>query len=229
MGDFILQFDKIHALKFKNASGLFLHVLIIFDCLALFCWPYLGRSDVWLFLIFVCITHYAQDWAKIKFTSQSKHGLFFFILDQVLHIAFISMIFLTDLRYMKAPWNESSTFLSSLYSNNVIALYVIGLIAVSYVVHFMILLVKEDYLKMKGMISVFEKRYGFLERIIIFSAVLLGRLWLIAVPVILALRPLLYKTAKGKLNVSSRFASWQEIVLSGAGGILTGLIFCMFI
>ncbi len=200
-----------------------LHVAIVFGCLALSCWPYLGQIHVWLLLAFIGITHYTQDWAKITFTSQSKHGLFFFILDQVLHILFISVIFLTNIRHVSAPFNEGGNALIGLYNNNFIILILIGAISASYMAHYMILLIKIDYLNMKGTVSTFEKRYGFLERIIIFFAIIAGQLWFISIPVILALRPTFYKAAKGKLNVSSRFASWQEIVLSGSGGVLTGL------
>ena len=229
MGDFLLQFDKIHASKFKNTWGLFIHILIVVGCLAVFCLPYLDQLNVWLFLMFVGVSHYIQDWAKIKFTTRSKHGLLFFLLDQILHILFISALFLTDLKNIGTPLNKDGSVLLELYNNDPIILYVIVLISVSYMGHYIILLFKKDYLKIETGISVFEKRYGFMERIIIVSTFIAGQSWFVLIPLILALRPVLFKTLGDKLSVSDRFASWTEVILSGTTGILTGLIFCIFI
>jgi hypothetical protein len=228
VGDFILQFDKIHALKFKNRWGLLLHVLIVTGCLATFCWPYVHESTLWFFLAFIGTTHYVQDWAKIKFTG-IKHGFFFFLLDQALHILFISAVFLTNLQNVPAPFNENRNFLLNLYNNDVLALYIVALIIVSYMAHYLIILFKTDYLKINGAISSFEKRYGFMERIILLSASIVGNLWLIVIPLVLMLRPFLFRTLRHQLNISDRFASSAEIALSGAAVILTGLVFGLFL
>lgn len=215
-------------MKFKRRWGLFVHVLIVFACLALFCFPYLGQTDIWLFLLFIGITHYIQDWAKIKFTSGSKYELLFFLLDQILHVLFISTIFLTDLQYTSAP-NNSGSVLLSLYTNDPIVLYATAVIAASYMGHYMILLFKKDYLNKTEQVSPFEKRYGFLERILIVSTFFVETLWLLLIPVLLALRPLFARTMHNKLNISEHFASRTEIILSGAVAILTGLAFYMLI
>ncbi len=225
VGDFLLQFNKIHALKFKHGWGLLLHVLIVVGCLSAFCWPYLGQRNVWIFLVFVGTTHYVQDWAKIKFTGKTKRNLFFFLIDQAFHVLFISLIFATSLKDIGPPFNKDGNALFNAYNNNFLILYFIALIIVSYMAHYIILIVKTDYLKGESTVSAFEKRYGFMERIILFSALLSGGLWLVSVPLVLILRPLLFKTLKDKLNISDRFASPAEILLSGSAVILTGFIF----
>jgi len=128
-----------------------------------------------------------------------------------------------------APLNKTGNAFLELYNNNLLILYFTALIAVSYMAHYMILLFEADYLKIESAVSIFEKRYGFMERILIFCALIAGQLWLISIPLVLALRPLLFKTLKHKLDISDRFASFEEIVLSGSAGILIGLIFYIFI
>ena len=229
VGDFVLQFDKLHALKFKNAGGLLLHILVVIACFAAFCWPYLDRPVLWLFFVFIGITHYAQDWAKIKFTTHLKHGSLFFMLDQILHVLFISMVLFTGLHAVRPPLNINGNFFINLYNNNTIALYLIMVIIASYASHYIILLVKKDYLRIAGTVSRFEKRYGFFERIMIVSAMIAGGLWLLLIPLTLALRPVLFRTIKDKLSVSAYFASRTEIFLSAAASILTGLIFYLLV
>jgi len=224
----LLQFDKIYALKFKHVNGIVFHTLIIFGCLVSFSWPYLGQSNIWIFLALIAITHFIQDWAKIKFTRQSKHSLFFFVLDQVLHVSLLAILFLTDLKNGTPPLNNNGNALITLYNNDFILLYFTAIIISSYMGYFVILLFKTDYLKKGDSGNVFEKRYGFAERFIITSVLLIERLSPLLIPFVLAARPLLFRMMKKKLGLSVQFASWTEIILSGAFGILTGLIFRLF-
>jgi len=229
IGDFLFQFDLVHALKVKGPKGLLFHVGIVIGCLLIFCGPYLDQPITWLFLLYIGITHYVQDWAKIRFTSQSKHQLFFFCLDQIVHIAFIATIFWTSLRSIDPLANPDNHLFVNLYNNNTIILYFITAIIASYAGHYMIILFKSDFLNINRPYSVFEKWYGFMERILIISVFFLGNLWPLSIPIILVFRPILYRAMMDRLNLSDLFSSKTEIILSGAFGVSTGLIFYIFL
>jgi len=229
IGDFLLQFDRVHALKVKGPKGLLLHVGIILGCLLIFCSPYFDQPITWLFLSYIGITHYIQDWAKIRFTSQSKHQLFFFCLDQIVHIAFIATIFWTSLRAIDPLANPNNYLFLNLYNNNAIILYFIAAITASYAGHYMIILYKKDFLNIDRPYSVFEKWYGFMERIFVVSVFYLGDSWLILIPLILVIRPILYRVMMDRLNLSDQFSSKTEMILSGVVGISASLIFYIFI
>ena len=216
-------------MKFKKITGVVLHTLIIFACLILFSWPYLTRWNLWVFLTLIALTHFVQDWAKIKFTRQSKHSLFFFVLDQVLHVSLLATLFLTDLKNGQPPLNNNNNALIALYNSDFVCLYITAIIVSSYIGYFIILIFKRDYLKKENPDNSFERKYGFIERFSITSALLVEGLSPLLIPLILAVRPLLSRTMKEKLGLSSQFASWTEILLSGAFSILTGLIFYTFI
>jgi len=228
IGDFLFQFDLVHALKVKGPKGLLLHVGIVSGCLLVFCGPYLNQPITWLFLSYIGITHYIQDWAKIQFTSHSKHQLFFFCLDQIVHIAFIATIFWTSLRVIDPLANPNQHLFLDLYNSNAIILYFITAIIASYVGHYVIILLKKDFLKTDRPYSVFEKWYGFMERIFVVSVFFLGNPWLILLPLIFVIRPILYRAMMDRLNLSDQFSSKTEMILSGIIGISTGLIFYIF-
>jgi len=229
IGDFLLQFDLVHALKVKGPKGLLLHVGIVLGCLMFFCSPYFDQPITWLFLSYIGITHYIQDWAKIKFTSQSKHQLFFFCLDQIVHVAFIATIFWTSLRDTGPLANPNNHLFLDLYNDNATILYYITAITASYTGHYLIILFKIDFHNNNRPYSVFEKWYGFIERIFIVSVFFLGIPWPVLVPIILAGRPVLYRAMMDKLELSDQFSSKKEIILSGGIGITTGLILYMLI
>jgi len=229
IGDFLLQFDIVHALKVKSPKGLLLHVGIVIGCLLIFCGPYLDQPVTWLFLSYIGITHYIQDWAKIKFTSHSKHQLFFFCLDQVVHIAFIATIFWTRLEVIGPLANPNNYLFLDMYNSNAVIAYFITAIIASYAGHYMIILYKKDFLSNDRPYSVFEKWYGFMERIFIVSVFFLGNYWLVLAPIILAIRPVLYRAMMDRLELSDQFSSKKEIILSGGIGIIAGLILYILI
>ena len=225
IGDFLFQFYLVYALKGKGPKGLLLHVGIVIGCLLIFCGPYLDQPITWLFLLYIAVTNYIQDWAKIKFTSHSKHQLFFFCLDQIVHIAFLATIFWTSLQTIAPFANPNNHLFLDLYNNNAIILYFITAIVASYAGHYIIILLKKDYLNIDRPYSVFEKWYGFMERIFIVSTFFLGNKWPLFVPAILLVRPILYRIMMDKLNLSDQFSSKTETILSGVIGTVTGLIF----
>ncbi|MBN1869547.1 MAG: DUF3307 domain-containing protein [Candidatus Omnitrophica bacterium] len=229
IGDFLLQFDKLYALKNKHISGVFLHSLIIYCCLLAFSWPYLGQISLWILVTPIASLHFIQDWAKIRFTKDSKHNLFFFILDQILHVSLLAALFLTNLRTSVPPLNSNNNMFIALYNNDFIVLYLAAVIISSYMGYFVIVLFKNEYLHQESHYTYFEKNYGFAERFMITSILLIEALSLFLIPFVLALRPLLFRIMKRKWNLSVQFVSLREMILSGAYGALIGLIFRFFV
>jgi hypothetical protein len=229
IGDFLLQFDKLYALKFKHISGVVLHTLIIYCCLITFSWPYLDQGLLWAFLTGIALLHFVQDWAKIRFTKNSEHNLFFFVLDQILHVSLLAVMFLTPLRNNPAPLNKHHNILISLYNNNFLLIFITAAIISSYMGYFVIPLFKQDYLKMKSSYTAFERNYGFIERFLL-TSILLFKSWLpFWILPILVLRPLFAKIIKKEEMISSEFASGTEIILSASYSILIGLLFRAFV
>jgi len=227
IGDFLFQFDKVHALKVKGSKGLLLHVGIVMGCLLIVCGPYLDQPITWLLLLFIGVTHYVQDGTKIKLTGHSRHQLFFFSLDQVLHIAFIAIVFCTSLGSHGPLPNPNNNLFLKLYNSNAIILYYISAIIASYAGHYIIILIKKDFFNIDSSYSVFEKWYGFVERIFIVSVIFPGILWPVWVPAILIIRPILNKSMKKTLNLSDQFSSMREIFLSGTLSTVIGFIYYM--
>jgi len=125
--------------------------------------------------------------------------------------------------------NSDNSILIDLYNNDFACLYLTAVIISSYMGYFVILLFKKDFLKKESSGDAFEKIYGFIERFGITSFLLLEGLSPLLIPCVLAVRPLLFRMMKKKLGLSVQFASWTEIILSGAFGVLTGLIFRLFV
>jgi len=220
-----LQFDIIYSLKVKSLKGLLLHVSLVVVCLIVIAGPYLDQPNMWLFIGFIAFTHYIQDWSKIKLTGGLNKDLFFFCLDQIMHVAFLAVIFLTDFRNVNPLSNPDHSIFIDLYNNDATIIYFISAIIASYAGHYIILLFKLEYLNIKSSPGIFEKWYGFIERICIVSVIAPGILWPVLIPVILAFRPIIYRMRKDKLNLSDHFSSKTEIILSGVFSTLTGLIF----
>ena len=117
----------------------------------------------------------------------------------------------------------------NLYSSDPVILYFITALMASYGGHYIIVLVKQDYLQMKSSNSLFEKLLGFMERILVISTFFIGMPQPVLIPLIFIIRPYLYKVSKSTLNLSSQFSSYREILFSGALSIAMGLVFYMLI
>jgi len=192
-------------------------------------WPYLHQPRLWLFFLFIGVTHYIQDWAKIKFTTGQKHSLLFYVLDQLLHVMVIAAIFLTDLRSLHPPVDAAAgSFAQYLYNSNTFILYLNALIVASYAGHFSIVLFRQDYYPVAIPNNPFENAYGMAERALIVSLFFMQPVWLLLIPFILALRFLIFKQMNDNLNLPAPFVSLTEIMLSGGIAITAGLIFYPF-
>ncbi len=220
IGDYPLQINRIHALKFKGLKGNIPHILIVMGCFILLSLPFLHLPLMWLLILFIGVTHLFQDFGKIQLGKVSKHNFLFYLLDQIMHAAAISFIFLTNLKNI-GPIKENNP-IAAIYNNDFLVLFIIAVIAASYNGHYMIILFKKDYLKKDSKYTPFEKWYGFAERTIMVALAFIGNILFFAIPIIPFLRYIVYRIKKDK--TTEQFKSITEIALSGIIGLICALI-----
>ncbi len=89
-GDFVLQTDRIYALKIVSLKGQFLHAVMNFISVFLFVFiAYFNLLPAIISALIVFITHFIIDYIKLKIKERNP---FLFILDQALHIGVILVI-----------------------------------------------------------------------------------------------------------------------------------------
>ncbi len=225
LGDFPFQFDKIYKLKLTGLKGIIPHVAIIFACSAALSWPYLHLPLVWLFILFISITHLIQDSAKLNYGAV-KHSFWAYILDQLTHAGIISLIFLTDLKNLQPPVDQAN-ILVRIYSNNTLMVYCIGILFATYNGFFMIRCFHDTFIG-KAQYSSFEKWYGMLERCLIVFLFILKWPFLLLLAILPLLRPMIFVLGKKHLHLQDNFVSFTEIILSWSIALLTGFILYFF-
>ena len=223
LGDYPFQFNKIYLLKQKGFWGVLPHTLLIVLSYIIMLFPYLHLPQIWVGILIIGVTHQIQDWAKIKFIDILKIDFIFYVIDQILHIALITLIFRTKLRFLEPPISNGN-FLINLYNNNSLILLLIATIVASYNGYYMILLIKKNHFKSIVKYSLEEKWYGMIERAIVVFLFFLGRFWpLLAFP-LLGLRFFIFKKNAEGTSLNSSLISTVDIVLSGTISILCGIL-----
>jgi hypothetical protein len=210
LGDFPFQFNSIFKLKLKGFFGIIPHVLIILACCIALSWPYLTEPSLWLFILFIGITHLIQDWVKIKYGS-IKCSFWPYVADQIFHAATIAVVLLTPLKNLPAPGGDN--FLVRLYNNDQLVKYLIAVIAATYNGYFMIRCFKDSFIG-RANCNAFEKWYGIAERAMIVSCFALGGFWFLLLPVILFLRPPVFSLAAKRFLLHADFKALQDTLLS---------------
>ena len=165
-GDFPLQFNLIFKLKHEGILGVFLYSFILFASCALLSWPYLYIPTIWIFLLFIFITHLIQDTLKIKYSPPSC-SFWPYVFDQLFHVGIISLIFFTPLANLKEPVLKTN-FFTQLYLNDFFVLYCIVLIIATYNGYYLIRCFHDSFLD-RARYNSTEKWYGMLERATIVS------------------------------------------------------------
>jgi len=223
IGDYPLQFNKIYSLKFKGFTGVIPHVLLVTISFIILSLPYLNLGLLWIFILFIATIHLIQDWLKIKCSTVTiDNYLWFYLLDQILHVAALSLIFLTPIKNVSAP--KDINIITSLYNNNVLVIYLIALIVATYNGLYLITNVKKTFMNIMDMYPPFEKWYGIAERAVILSLFFNIKM-LIFLPLIFLLRPAVFYTAEKKYNIDRRFLSPWEITASWLIALISGICF----
>ncbi|OPX28720.1 MAG: hypothetical protein B1H08_05380 [Candidatus Omnitrophica bacterium 4484_171] len=223
IGDYPLQFNKVYSLKFKGFAGVIPHVLLVTISFIILCWPYLNIGLLWIFILFIAVIHLVQDWLKIKCSTVTiDNYLWFYLLDQVLHIAALSLIFLTPIKNVSAP--KEINIITSLYNNNILVIYLIALIVATYNGLYLITNIKKTFMNIMDMYPPFEKWYGIAERAVILSLFLNIKM-LVLLPLVLLLRPAVFYFVSKKYNINKRFVSCWETAASWLIALITGVCF----
>lgn len=138
LGDYPLQTGWVYAQKIKNWSGGVYHALGITFALLICLAPFLYSTKVLLAIFCIVITHYFQDAAKLIFNKTVERELVGYFGDQSLHLLFSTFYWFIFLK------NENliPKFAGSFYLDSKIAIFLIGLILVTYVLEITIYVIK---------------------------------------------------------------------------------------
>ena len=111
LADFVFQTGRLYQWKVKSNWGVFVHVLIFAATAKLLTWPMvLDYPLFWVWLVFVAISHFVIDKAKLLMNPYTiKDETSTFILDQIAHIAVLMTVFFLpfpplEFWFRKASW-----------------------------------------------------------------------------------------------------------------------------
>ena len=130
LADFPLQPNLIYKVKLRSFWGQALHAATFTICSIALCWPFLRIKALWILIVFLGTIHLLIDCLKIRYFNTEKYRVGTFLADQALHIATISVIFLTNLKGLS--FSPQIPFLvGRLYANDILIIFlIICLIAV---------------------------------------------------------------------------------------------------
>ena len=195
IADFPLQVSKVYELKLKKAWGSFVHSgIVVLVCIVMNI-PFLHRPQIWVVILWIWLIHGLQDWLKVTYCEKvKKDNLWIFMLDQMLHIALISVVFLIPkLNFISIPHENS--LLLRIYNNDTLVIYLMGYIFACFGGIFINLYMKEAFLKIP-----FEeipngrvKWLAILERALIMTSVLACGYWLLLIPLVWVVKILMTK------------------------------------
>lgn len=217
IADFPIQTNKIYFLKTKYPWGSFLHSGIFVIVAALLLWPLWYRPDLWLFLLFLFVSHGLQDLLKIIYNRKnSRDTIWLFLLDQVLHIAFISTVFLLPVSLMKYTVNQGSWYYW--YSLDKPVIYLTFLVGIGFGGSILIPYVEKLVKKLPQVeIPPKFKYYGVLERILVITLVSVPGYWYIFTPVVFLVRYFSRETY-------STVSVLVSVLSAAAGGIILRIL-----
>jgi len=219
-GDFPLQFNRVYELKHKGIKGGIPHAILIVCSLLLLSWPYLNIAQVWYFVFAVGILHLFQDSIKISYGS-IKFSFWMYLIDQIIHIATISALFLTNLKYL-GPLTNKGCPLLALYNNNAIVIYVCFLILATYNGFYLMRTFRTTFFGKSGLHNAVENWYGIAERAGIVTLCLRGGYFFLLLPVIFFLRFVVFYAGKDKFALNEQFISASELTLTWMIGGISG-------
>ncbi|MBI1883874.1 MAG: DUF3307 domain-containing protein [Chlamydiae bacterium] len=168
IGDFPLQIGVVYSAKVKSVQGKILHAGLVTLSMIVFTWPYWKNWIYWGLILFLGTLHFFQDWGKLAIAQRIKNSnnFFLYMADQVLHVASFFMIWLTPLPQI--PMRAShSFFISGLYFNDKVTIFLIAVLAVSFAGTFTLATFKATFLSERfytPYLDPLEKNYGILER-----------------------------------------------------------------
>ncbi|MFH1957575.1 MAG: DUF3307 domain-containing protein [bacterium] len=191
IADFPLQFDLIFKLKKKSFLGCLLHSLIhVLVIVGLFAGSWKDGS-FWAYVVILVAVHSVQDRAKIKLWKRAEDDkITYFLLDQILHYAFIFAALLFKFSGDAQYWG---TFLPPgwlIYYNDPQFINILSAIVLSGWGGCVLLfyLDKSIYKIEQEALNRFERSYGVMERIFVVIFVMQGGFFFLFIPFLFLLR-----------------------------------------
>ncbi len=224
IADYPLQTDKIYQLKVRSNFGLLIHAGIAALMTLVFMWPFLNHYETWLFAIMIWISHAIQD--KIKLLHSAKHqrsnNVYGYCLDQIFHLLFVAIVFLTPLKNWISP-KSPSLWLSWYYSDALIY-FLIGFLLSTWSATYFIGSFKETFLKKELQTPYFtkiDKYYGIVERSLFFTLSYVCTIWaVILIPLLFFIR-ILY--SNWQIKKSNQYCM-RGFIIDGAMGLIVSFI-----
>lgn len=184
IGDFLFQPDKVYNAKKNQFLGVIFHSAVTFFALLIFTFPYLRYPGCWLVIIIATLTHIVQDEIKIRHIPSRKWHFPAFIIDQILHVCFLSPIFLFKFAHV-TPLAESQFI--KIYNNDALVIFGIGYIASTFMGAYLWENFVFSFLGQPYSVNQSFLKYGMSERFVITSSFLNYRyLGFLSVPVFCA-------------------------------------------
>ena len=219
LGDFPLQTDTIYHLKVRSRLGGLAHGAVFIILNLLLGWPYLGNKLILAYLIGIGLIHAVIDRMKISFKGRYTQGetIITFLSDQFVHIALIALVIPMTTRL--APLTIlSPRGLAGLYYNNKFIFFAIAYSFVSYGGFIFSAAFKNTFSKSTISVSSipeFQKRYGFVERILI---TLLIMTWSPLLTIVIAAAPRLIP------SLNKKTGGWGDFFINYCLALIIGLI-----
>ncbi len=218
IADFPLQLSSIYNFKLKHVWGSFVHSAIVVLVCVILNIPFLRTFDIWVVIFWIWLIHGLQDWGKVVYCEKiKKDNLWVFFLDQLLHIALISVVFLIPkLNFMTGPAGDS--LILKLYNNNTLVICLMGYVFAGFGGVFINLYVKEAFLKLLEIkVPTGRKKYtGIAERVFIVMLIVPGGYWFTLIIPYLGLRVWLKKSRNKEFFI--------DLVMNVVIATLVGLI-----
>ena len=197
--------------RLENLLHALMHVIIMVILLV----PYLGYRSIWVIIIALALIHLFQDFMKDDLQrSYPQFAFVFLVLDQILHLIFISSVFLfpvSDIR-LEYPWIPGINFIyMSSMKTVIIILFLLSTIGGTYFLNSFrksFSSTKDDYY-----LSFIEVAQGFLERGVITAAYFFS-----AEPLIIMASPLVGLTRFASKKLQNRFDFFLSYLYAAALG-----------
>jgi hypothetical protein len=230
LAEFPLQFDLIYRLKISKKTGIWLHSFIFFAVAMFLLIPWWSVGRFWLFLIFLLLTHYALDRLKIIFYRRYQvDNLGIFLLDQVAHIGFISLVFfigLDERARFKLP--TALNVFTVLYQDNQIVLIFIGYLFATFGASFLVYYLEKLIFTsrtQKGFLTTAEKYYTIFGGLLITTFAWIKGYYFFFIPLVPVSQWYLFSLRKdAKETAPTKFALITNAVVATVVGFLLSAI-----
>jgi len=221
--DFPLQFTSLYWFKIRSPLGSFLHSAIFSLFAIVLVWPYWNLTRMREFIFFLWLIHGIQDLLKVVlFEKYRLDNIWVFLLDQTLHVGFLSMLFSFDLA--KLTPLEVLSKLVSLYNDNNVIIYTIVFISIGFGGGVLISYIKNLFYSTANADLTSPQRYiQVVERMLIMGIMLLKGYYYLAIPGIWIIHGG-YVTFKNRKEERFRLSSMFDLFLNTAIAVSMPLV-----